>query len=115
MAGAGMSTVDLSAVDLAALLLSGAVALVVPTLTEAITHSKAPTWLKSALAFALSAVIGAVTTVAVDDHATVLGYLAAILTAWLTSARAYVAGMVLAFAPNSGLGAPKPKHAQEIP
>ncbi|GAA2774167.1 hypothetical protein [Saccharopolyspora taberi] len=103
----------MSNVQLIALLVSGVVALVVPSLTESITHSKAPTWLKSTITFALSAAVGAVTTVVVDDHATVLGYLAAILTAWLTSARAYVAGLVLAIAPNTGVGAPKAKHAQE--
>lgn len=97
-------------VDLVALLVSGAVGLIVPTLTETATHSNAPTWLKSLLTFALSAVVAAVSTVAVDDHATVVGYLAAVGTAWLASARAYVAGLVVALAPHSGLGSPKAEH-----
>ena len=103
----------ISNVDLVALLLSGVLGLAVPTLTETITHSKAPTWLKSLLAFALSAAVAAVTTVVVDDHPTVVGYLAAVGTTWLASARAYFAGLVLALAPGSGLGAPSPKHSAE--
>ena len=100
-------------VELVAPLIAAAVGLVVPWLTELATHSTAPAWLKSVVAAALAALAGAVTTVAVDPGGTVLDYLAAIGAAWLTSGRAYLAGLGGHPLPESGLGTPPAQHARE--
>ncbi|MGW1676046.1 hypothetical protein [Saccharopolyspora sp. NPDC002376] len=101
----------MSNVELTALVVSGLVGLVVPWLTELVTHSTARTELKSAVTAALSALVGAVSTIAVVPGADWRAYLLAIGAAWVASMRTYFAGVVRPIAPSSGIGAPAPKHA----
>lgn len=97
--------------EITALLVSGVVGLLVPWLTELITHSTARVELKSAVTAALSALVGAVSTIAVVPGADWRAYLLAIGTAWIASMRTYFAGVVRPVVPNSGIGAPTAKHA----
>ncbi|WP_190824694.1 hypothetical protein [Saccharopolyspora pogona] len=101
----------MSNVELTALVVSGLVGLVIPWLTELVTHSAARTELKSVVTAALSAITGAVSTVAVVPGADWRAYLLAIGTAWVFSMRTYFAGFVRPIAPSSGIGAPQAKHA----
>lgn len=100
----------MSSVELTALAVAGLVGLVVPWLTELVTHTAARTELKSAMTFVLSALTGAIATVSVVPGADWKAYLLAIGAAWGASMRAYFTGMVKPVAPSSGLGAPPTKH-----
>lgn len=103
----------MSSIELTALVVSGLAGLVVPWVTELVTHSSARVELKSAVTAALSALVGAVSTVAVVPGADWRAYLLAIGAAWVASMRVYFAGVVRPIAPGSGLGAPAAKHAQD--
>lgn len=104
-----MSSID---VELTALVVSGIVGLLIPWLTELVTHSAARTEVKSLVTAALSALDGALVTVVVDPGADWKAYLAAIFTAWVASMRVYFTGAVRSLAPGSGLGAPSAKHTR---
>ncbi|MCA1191603.1 hypothetical protein [Saccharopolyspora sp. 6V] len=103
----------MSDIELTALLISGAVGLLVPWLTESVTHSAARVELKSAITAALSAIVGAVSTVAVVPGAHWQAYLLAIGAAWVASMRTYFAGVVRPVAPHSGVGAPPSQHSTD--
>ncbi|MCA1185695.1 hypothetical protein LCD36_04415 [Saccharopolyspora sp. 6T] len=100
-------------VELIAPLIAAAVGLVVPWLTELVTHSTAPTWIKSVVTAVLAALVGAVTTVVVDPSGTLLDYLAVIGAAWLVSGRAYLAGLGGQPLSGVGIGAPQAPHASD--
>lgn len=94
------------------LLVPGLLGLAIPALTELITKVYAPDGVKSAVVIALSLLAAVVPTVPVailgaGTLASVSAYLVAVLVAWLTSGRAYLAGMAnkaAMAAPDSGIG-----------
>lgn len=101
----------LSLVNEYVLLIPVLLGVVIPILTEKMTSSSAPTWIKSSVCAALSLLGGAIATVSIDSlSAGVAGiddYLIAVLVAWGISGRAYIAGVankVIGQAPNRGPG-----------
>lgn len=74
-------------------LLSSFVAgLVIPFITELITKSAAPLWLKSTMTVALSTLAGVLVTVSIGDYKSISSYLAAIAIAWIASMRMHYTG-----------------------
>lgn len=80
-------------VDINALAIAFIIGVAIPWVTEAITHSTAPMWLRSVINFALSAVAGVLTTVLIADYQSFADYLLAIAFAWIATMRAHYAGM----------------------
>lgn len=96
--------------------------LAIPALTELMTKVYAPDGVKSAVAIALALLAAAVPTVPVamlgaGTLASVGAYFTAVLIAWLTSGRAYLAGMANKAAiakPYSGIGPKLPEDENEV-
>lgn len=80
-------------VDVNALAIAFIVGIAIPWLTEFITHSSAPDWLRSVINFALSALAGVLTTIVFSDFQAFGDYLIAIALTWLATMRAYYAGL----------------------
>ena len=95
--------------DIHALAIAFIVGVAIPWLTELITHSSAPSWLRGVLNFGFSALAGILTTIALSDFQTVYDYIFAIAITWVATMRAHYAGMAKPVATRTasfGLGAP---------
>lgn len=88
--------------------------LVIPFVTDLITKSEAPVWIKSSSNFALSALAGVVVTISIGDYSSTSDYLTAIAAAWLASMRMHYTGAtkpLAAATADVGIGATPNKHA----
>ena len=82
----------LSLVALVPLLASMIAGVIIPSIVDLVTHSTAPWWLKSALATALAAIAGAVSTTVWQPDAGVKVYVFNILTAFVLTFTSHQAG-----------------------
>lgn len=102
-------------VELVNLLLSvGVVGLLVPFLSDLLTHAQAPIVLKSLVTAALSAAGGAVTAVVVVPGGDWRAYLLAVGAAWGASMRLFFADWVPTLLPNFGVGGPKAADGEVV-
>ena len=82
----------LAAVQLAPLVVSLLVGVVIPHLVDLVTHSTAPDRLKSFLAFGLAAATGALTTIVADPGQDWKVYVLNVIAAFLTAFASHTAG-----------------------
>lgn len=80
-------------VDINALAIAFVIGIAIPWITEFVTHSTAPMWVRSVINFALSALAGVLTTLAIADYQSFGDYMLAIVFAWLATMRAHYAGL----------------------
>lgn len=85
-------------IETAPVVISFGAGIFVPMITEAITHSTAPAWVRTVLNFVLSALVGALATAALSQYNSVYDYLLAVIVAWLASMRSHYAGLALPIA-----------------
>lgn len=74
------------------LVVSGIVGLLIPFITDFLTKSNAPLWMKSTLNLALSSLAAVIVTVSLGDYASLNEYLGAIFVAWTANMRMHYTG-----------------------
>lgn len=101
------------ALDIGALVVAFITGIVIPYITETITHATAPAWLRGVINFGLSALSGILVTLSLADFNSYSDYLFTIAVTWLATMRAHYAGMTKMVAVKTaefGIGATAPKE-----
>lgn len=101
------------ALDIGALVVAFITGIVIPYITEIVTHATAPVWLRGVITFALSALAGILITTSLADFNSYSDYLFTIAVTWLATMRAHYAGMTKMVAIKTagfGVGATTPKE-----